>query len=330
MLANLDSSTSSEGASSRVFKVILLGDGSVGKSSICSRFCRDLFAQAYKQTIGLDFFSQTVSLEDGQEVVFNLYDIGGQSLGSRMLPTYIRGSDAVIYVYDMTNVDSLENVLDWHAVLQASFDGAVPDSVRRILVGNKSDLASLRTVRGTRAEEIAKVCGCYANITASAKTGDRINLLFISLAGRLTGCDVTAMMIDLRRIANPQVPSSLAAAAESTNELGAIVGGVRKDAPSLGPSNDMDKKLIERVRRRVQGEENLVPPGSKGASRKAAAAERYAVDTACSETALPGGPAGLEGLPGPGEAGVGQEEEDAETDVRLGESLKKRGRCAVM
>lgn len=327
MLPNLDSSTSSEGGASRTFKVTVLGDGSVGKSSICSRFCKDLFAQAYKQTIGLDFFSQVVSLEGGEEVIFNLYDIGGQSLGSRMLPTYLKGSDAVIYVYDMTNVDSLENVLDWHAILQATFGGAVPASVKRVLVGNKSDLASLRTVRSSRAEEIANVCGCYANLTASAKTGDRINLLFISLAGQLAQCDVTAMMIDLRRIANPQVPSSLAEAAEPVNQLGAIVGqgdGVRAD-PITGHTTDADIRLIERVRRRVRSGENLNPPraGKAGpASKKAAAAEEYA--TGVSFAAVPLGEQVADG------AGAAQEKENAETDAQLQESIKKRGRCVVM
>ena len=74
----MDSSSESEEnvVKKQTFKVVVLGDGSVGKSSICNRFCQDFFAKEYKQTMGLDFFSQTLNLPD-REVHFNLFDVGG-------------------------------------------------------------------------------------------------------------------------------------------------------------------------------------------------------------------------------------------------------------
>lgn len=94
--AELDESSDEQAPTVRTFKVTVLGDGSVGKSSICSRFAKDFFATSYKQTIGVDFFSQTVCLDDGNKVTFNLYDIGGQSIGSKMLSAYISGTNALI------------------------------------------------------------------------------------------------------------------------------------------------------------------------------------------------------------------------------------------
>lgn len=200
----------------QTFKVTVLGDGSVGKSSICNRFCQDFFAAAYKQTIGLDFFTQTITLDSGARVVFNLHDIGGQSLGSRMLQTYIAGSAALIFVYDLTNSDSLESVREWHRV--ASCYGAVSDGTLIVLVGNKSDLASERTVRAARSEDVKAAIGARLHMLVSACTGDRVAMLFIAAAGLLVGADVSTMMIDARKT----LPVRLSAADMRDTQVGAL------------------------------------------------------------------------------------------------------------
>lgn len=191
---DLDESSDEHAPTVRTFKVTVMGDGSVGKSSICSRFTKDFFATSYKQTIGVDFFSQTVCLDDGNKVTFNLYDIGGQSIGSKMLPAYISGTHAFIFVYDLTNAESLENIVEWYSLMKKSVR-----SMRDIvvyLVGNKSDLATLRVVRSSRSKEISTAINASAHLLLSALTGDRVGLLFISLAGRLCGVDVTTMVLD--------------------------------------------------------------------------------------------------------------------------------------
>lgn len=191
---DLDESSDEQAPTVRTFKVTVLGDGSVGKSSICSRFAKDFFATSYKQTIGVDFFSQTVCLDNGNKVTFNLYDIGGQSLGSKMLSAYISGTNAFIFVYDLTNAESLENILEWYTMIKKSIK-SMKDIVV-YLVGNKSDLATLRVVRSFRSNEISAAINASAHLLLSALTGDRVGLLFISLAGRLCGVDVTSMVLD--------------------------------------------------------------------------------------------------------------------------------------
>ncbi len=91
------------------FKVILLGDGAVGKTSICMRFAEDKFSQQYKQTVGCDFFIGKVELNCMYDtmssysfiwlaklhVTLQLWDIGGQSIGSKMITNYIAGANVL-------------------------------------------------------------------------------------------------------------------------------------------------------------------------------------------------------------------------------------------
>ena len=71
------------------FKVILLGDGAVGKTSIAKRFAEDQFSQIYKQTVGVDFFIRRLKLPPKYHIALQIWDIGGQSIGSRMLSNYM-------------------------------------------------------------------------------------------------------------------------------------------------------------------------------------------------------------------------------------------------
>ena len=77
------------------YKIVVLGNGTVGKTSLISRFCQDQFARSYKQTIGLDFFVRRLELPDNVQVTMQVWDIGGQSIFSKMITTYIFEANAV-------------------------------------------------------------------------------------------------------------------------------------------------------------------------------------------------------------------------------------------
>ena len=85
------------------YKVVVLGNGTVGKTSIIMRFCEDYFAKSYKQTIGVDFFVKRLELPGDVYVALQVWDIGGQSIFGKMIGTYIYEANAVILVYDITN-----------------------------------------------------------------------------------------------------------------------------------------------------------------------------------------------------------------------------------
>lgn len=82
-------------------KIIFLGDQGVGKSSILNRYAQDKFEANYQSTIGLDFHSKTIILEN-QPVRLLLYDTAGQEKFKSLIPMYIRDSDIIILVYDVT------------------------------------------------------------------------------------------------------------------------------------------------------------------------------------------------------------------------------------
>ena len=105
----------------RQFKVILLGDGAVGKTSIASRFVSSNFQNQYKQTIGLDFFLKSVVLPGDVNVTLQLWDIGGQSIGGKMIHNYIAGAHAVVLCYDISNYSSFENLEDWYRLVKKAF-----------------------------------------------------------------------------------------------------------------------------------------------------------------------------------------------------------------
>ena len=152
------------------FKVILVGDGTVGKTSICNRFAHGHFAAHYKQTIGLDFFVRRMQLPDETDVVLQLWDIGGQSLSSKMMKSYIAGAHAVLLCYDITNYDSFANLADWYALV----DG-VPYVA---LLGNKCDLSHIRAVKGAEHTKFAEKHH-LAKFLMSAKTADQVHSCFL-------------------------------------------------------------------------------------------------------------------------------------------------------
>ena len=95
--AQSSSSEEDEEPENLQYKIVVLGNGTVGKTSLISRFCQDEFARSYKQTIGLDFFVKRIDLPGNIQVTMQVWDIGGQSIFSKMITTYIFEANAVSY-----------------------------------------------------------------------------------------------------------------------------------------------------------------------------------------------------------------------------------------
>lgn len=118
------------------YKIVILGDGAVGKTSLTSRFCEDYFAAQYKQTIGVDWFIKRVVLPGDVHVALQIWDIGGQTIGSKMVSNYIYGAQAVLLVYDITNYQSFQDLEDWLALVKKTFEAEQMPYIA--LCGNKS------------------------------------------------------------------------------------------------------------------------------------------------------------------------------------------------
>ena len=154
------------------YKVIFLGDEYTGKSSILNRFYQDKFYEDYQATIGLDFQSKKVYVED---FTFNLqlYDTGGQEKFRALIPMYSRDADIFIFVYDISNKDSFIHLEDLIELINLP----KKDDVICVLVGNKIDLDYKREVSKEEAENYAKEKG-FLFQEVSCKTGDKIQEMF--------------------------------------------------------------------------------------------------------------------------------------------------------
>lgn len=142
------------------------------------------FVSSYKQTIGLDFFIRRLTLPNDVNVAIQLWDIGGQTIGGKMVGNYIFGAQAVLLVYDISNHQSFQNLEDWYAVVKKTFAGAPMPYIG--LVANKADLTHLRAVKPERHNEFADANEMYSYFM-SAKTGDNVISTFYRIAADLAG-----------------------------------------------------------------------------------------------------------------------------------------------
>jgi len=176
------------------FKVVLLGDGAVGKTSIVARFCDDGFAKNYKQTIGVDFFIKRIALPPNTECALSIWDIGGQTIGSKMITKYIYGANAVLFCYDITAYQTFQNLEDWLLLVRRTFQNEPLPYMA--LVGNKTDLSHLRTVKLDKHNKFAAENSMHP-FFMSAKTGDNVNATMFRVAAHLSGVTLTKPELEM-------------------------------------------------------------------------------------------------------------------------------------
>uniref|UniRef100_A0A8C1X6H1 Ras-related protein Rab-28 n=1 Tax=Cyprinus carpio TaxID=7962 RepID=A0A8C1X6H1_CYPCA len=178
-------SDSEEEIQERQLKIVLLGDGASGKTSLAIRFAQEAFGKQYKQTIGLDFFLKRITLPGNLNVTLQVWDIGGQTIGGKMLDKYIYGAQGVLLVYDITNSQSFENLEDWlNMVRKSNEESGTQPAIS--LIGNKIDLEHVRTVKMEKHQRFCQENGLISQFV-SAKTGDSVFLCFQRLAAEIVG-----------------------------------------------------------------------------------------------------------------------------------------------
>ncbi|KAL6098960.1 rab6a [Pungitius sinensis] len=191
----------------RKFKLVFLGEQSVGKTSLITRFMYDSFDNTYQATIGIDFLSKTMYLED-RTIRLQLWDTAGQERFRSLIPSYIRDSAAAVVVYDITNVNSFQQTTKWIDDVRTERGS----DVIIMLVGNKTDLADKRQVSIEEGERKAKELNVMF-IETSAKAGYNVKQLFRRVAAALPGMDSTQDksredMIDVKLEVPPEQPVS--------------------------------------------------------------------------------------------------------------------------
>lgn len=155
----------------------------VGKTSLITRFMYDSFDNMYQATIGIDFLSKTMYLED-RTVRLQLWDTAGQERFRSLIPSYIRDSSVAVVVYDISSLKSFQNTRKWVDDVR----GERGQDVIIVLVGNKTDLGDKREVTQQMGEEEAKRCGALF-VETSAKVGANVKNLFRRIAQALPGME---------------------------------------------------------------------------------------------------------------------------------------------
>ena len=150
-------------------KVILIGDSSVGKTNIMSKYLKNQFNENSKATVGVEFGSKLFKL-NGHNIKAQIWDTAGQEKYKAITGAYYKGSKGAFVVYDITRKETFESVDKWINDLKSSGD----PKLIIIIIGNKCDLEEKREILKEQGEEKAKSFGC-AFLETSALSGDNID-----------------------------------------------------------------------------------------------------------------------------------------------------------
>eukprot|EP01089_Gocevia_fonbrunei_P022167 TRINITY_DN885_c0_g1_i1.p2 TRINITY_DN885_c0_g1~~TRINITY_DN885_c0_g1_i1.p2 ORF type:complete len:205 (+),score=46.96 TRINITY_DN885_c0_g1_i1:132-746(+) len=157
-----------------MLKIIVLGESGVGKTSLLVRYVQDKFSLNTKSTIGASFLQKRVELDDGQVATCQIWDTAGQERFAGLGTQFFRGSDGVIFVYDITKRETFEALEQWRKtfLIQAGEEGN--EEFPMLIIGNKIDLDTQRAVQTKELQEWCKTHGNLIGLETSVK--DCINV----------------------------------------------------------------------------------------------------------------------------------------------------------
>eukprot|EP01062_Namystynia_karyoxenos_P029214 TRINITY_DN21992_c0_g1_i1.p1 TRINITY_DN21992_c0_g1~~TRINITY_DN21992_c0_g1_i1.p1 ORF type:complete len:261 (+),score=58.25 TRINITY_DN21992_c0_g1_i1:84-785(+) len=163
-----------------LFKVLVIGDAGVGKTSLVRRFVEDEFTESYIATIGVDFKVRSLDV-GGTLCKLQVWDTAGQERFRTITGGYYRGANGVVVVYDVTDEMSFDSVEQWLAEIDRN---NCPSSAQRVLVGNKIDESSRRVVPRDDGRRLADTVD-VGFFECSAKDGTGVAEAFQALAERM-------------------------------------------------------------------------------------------------------------------------------------------------
>ena len=168
-----------------LFKLLLIGNSSVGKSSLLFRFVENVWDDSFVPTIGVDFKLKTLEV-NGKKVKLQIWDTAGQERFKNITASYYRGGNGVLVVYDITDRDSFENLNSWLIEIEKNAN----KNVYKLLIGNKSDLEDKRKVTYQEGKDFATSNGMQF-IETSAKTDSKVKDAFELLTQEIIKSNVT-------------------------------------------------------------------------------------------------------------------------------------------
>ena len=161
------------------YKVVIFGDAGCGKTTLTQRFLTNLFKSDTKMTIGVDFEVKSLEI-NAKKIKLQIWDFGGEERFRFLLPTYVRGANGALFMYDVTNYSSLAHIDDWLLVVRKEIKSE-QDAFPIIAVGGKADLLDNREITGDEGLNIARSRGVDGFIECSSKTGENVEVTFDAL-----------------------------------------------------------------------------------------------------------------------------------------------------
>ena len=162
-----------------IFKVLLLGNSDVGKSSLLLRYVDGTWSDSFVPTIGVDFKIKTMEI-NSKKVKMQIWDTAGQERFRNVISSYFRGGHGILLIYDVTDRDSFKNLGNWLIEIEKNAN----EGVLKILIGNKCDLEESRVITTKEGTDFANSYGMKFFET-SAKNDINVSEAFQMLATQL-------------------------------------------------------------------------------------------------------------------------------------------------
>ncbi|CAD8045242.1 unnamed protein product [Paramecium primaurelia] len=165
----------------QLFKIIILGDSGVGKTSLMNQYVNARFTQQYRATVGADFMAKEVMIDD-RMVTLQIWDTAGQERFQSLGGAFYRGADCCVLVYDITNPKSFDSLDSWRDEFLMQGQPKDPEHFPFVVLGNKLDKATERKVQESKAQQWCKSHGNIQFFEVSAKDATNIEQAFQDIA----------------------------------------------------------------------------------------------------------------------------------------------------
>lgn len=164
-----------------MMKILLTGDGAVGKTSLITQYMHGRIRPGYKATIGVDIFKKEIVSRSGSRVILQIWDLSGQSRFGQVRKRFYAGADAVIVVFDITRDETLLNIDGW--IEEININLLSTSNLPKIIAGNKIDLPEEQHIPREKIDQIISSIG-YDYYRVSAVTGEEVETIFTKIADK--------------------------------------------------------------------------------------------------------------------------------------------------
>jgi small GTP-binding protein len=167
----------------KLYKICIIGDGAVGKTTILHRYIEGEFLENTKMTIGTNFYIKDLVFKDlNANIKLQIWDLSGQTHFSSVRPGFYKGAKGIIYAFDLTRMSTFKNLIKWQEEVEKALDKNPPS----VLIGNKLDLIEKKGgISPTDIKEINNQLDYLAYFKTSAKDNIGIQKAFEQLARKI-------------------------------------------------------------------------------------------------------------------------------------------------